>query len=951
MRVLSFLTICLCTVLWFISCSDEKNDSPSTPQFSIEEQYLQQDFEQSATSVVIPVKTNLETSQWSVKSDQSWCLVDQEHSSSQAFGILISIQASEEPDIRTATITVNSSVENYNIQVRQLGYGPAILLKQEAKNISAEGGPLTITVTSNIEYTTTLSEKCDWIHDAPGTRALTDKDYNYTVDANSLYEERSATFTYTGIKYTDIVTTCTITQEAKSAGVDDVVVEGDIKIIPTSGKASENQPGQGIENSFDGKFSPQGEPYHSIWNQQAAFPVTLEYFFDQKPDLDYLIYYTRSGNGNFGEVDIYTATESEPEYKLMGSYDFKMQNAASRVDFKNTLSKVTKIKFSVKSGLGGFVSCDEMEFYQKNTDKTLDKQLLTVFTDITCTELKSDVTDEQINALPGYFIKLATMLRSNTYDPWEKEFRIQSYQPYSNVEEWAKTLMTKRYSNLDNPTGIYVEPGDSLIILVGDTYGNSLSIQNIGEEQASDGTNTYVQTAASGETRFLQEGVNKVGFTKKGMLFLMYTANLLDPNAKPITVHITPGSGKVSGFFDLKRHQTNERYQELIGKANYKYFCVRGERIMFYFHREQMKQAVPSDILSAINLWDDIISWQQELMGIEDVRPSQVNNHLFAISPEGSYMWASDYRIGFVYTYLNNILLKENVMAAKDNAWGPAHEIGHIHQAAINWPGSTESSNNLFSNYILYKLGKYCSRGSELSDLADSRFERKQAWHNMGDATHQGEDTEIHMRMNWQLWNYYHRCGYKPDFWQTLFKLLRENRIVENNPGEGQLKFAMMASKAANENLTEFFDLWGFFEPVNETIEQYGTWNYVVTEQMIQEAKAFMAQFPAPKHAFQYLEDRKQGDEGLDIVAPDTGYYTQFQDNVKITKTISYSRSGQQISITDGDEAVAFEVRKDNKLLYFSNAFHFTVPSSISLEGAGIYAVQADGKRIECKAQ
>lgn len=61
-------------------------------------------------------------------------------------------------------------------------------------------------------------------------------------------------------------------------------------------------------------------------------------------------------------------------------------------------------------------------------------------------------------------------------------------------------------------------------------------------------------------------------------------------------------------------------------------------------------------------------------MGIEDVRPSQVNNHIFAISPEGSYMWATDYCIGFVYTYLNNILLKENVMANKDNAWG-AHEI------------------------------------------------------------------------------------------------------------------------------------------------------------------------------------------------------------------------------------------------------------------------------------
>lgn len=613
---------------------------------------------------------------------------------------------------------------------------------------------------------------------------------------------------------------------------------------------------------------------------------------------------------------------------------------------------MTKIKFSVKSGLGGFVSCDEMEFYQKNPNKTLDQQLLTVFTDLACTQVKEEATDEAIQALPAYFASLATQLRNDTYDPWEKEFRIQSYQPYSDVEEWAQTLMTKRYSNLDNPTGIYVEAGDSVVVLVGPTHGQSLSLQCIGEEQTGDGTNTYVQTAASGETRFLQEGVNKVGFSQKGMLFLMYTANLSDKNAQPVTVHIAPGSGKVSGFFDLKTHQTNEKYQELIGKATYKYFCVRGERIMFYFHREQMKQAVPTDILSAINLWDDIISWEQELMGIEDVRPSQVNNHLFAISPEGSYMWASDYRIAFVYTYLNNILLKDNVMAAKDNAWGPAHEIGHIHQQAINWPGSTESSNNLFSNYVLYKLGKYCSRGSELSALATARCEKHQAWWNMGSATHQNEDTEIHMRMNWQLWNYYHRCGYKTDFWQTLFKLLREDRIVESDPGAAQLKFAMKASQAANENLTDFFEMWGFFEPVDATIEQYGTWNYRVTDTMIKEAKDFMAKFPAPKHAFYYLEDRKNGDVGIgNYKVGDVGYYTQFQDDVKITKEVGYSLSGQQVNVTDGDQAVAFEVRKDGKLLYFSNFFQFTVPSSISLEGAGIYAVQADGKRIACTAR
>ena len=206
-----------------------------------------------------------------------------------------------------------------------------------------------------------------------------------------------------------------------------------------------------------------------------------------------------------------------------------------------------------------------------------------------------------------------------------------------------------------------------------------------------------MQTAASGETRFLEEGVNKLGFTQRGMLFLMYNTNLQDVNAKPVKIHIPLGSGYVSGFFDVKTDKTNDKYKELINKATYKYFCIRGERIMFYFHRDKMMQAVPYDILSAINLWDNIISWQQELMGIDDVRPSQVNNHLFAISPEGSYMWASDYRIGFVYTYLNNILLYDNVMAAKDNAWGPAHEIGHIHQQityCLNWENIVREDRN-----------------------------------------------------------------------------------------------------------------------------------------------------------------------------------------------------------------------------------------------------------------
>lgn len=732
-------------------------------------------------------------------------------------------------------------------------------------------------------------------------------------------------------------------------GSSEIVLSEDIKVQPSGGKASECQPGQDIENTWDGKFSADGaNPYHSPWGKSANFPVTLEYYFQGGADIDYLIYYTRSGNGNFGEFDLLLATdEGHSDWKKYGSYNFRMQNAPSKITFKTT-QKVTGIKFEVKSGAGNFVSCDEMEFYRYNQENTLEKTLLTVFDDITCSTLKEGVTDEQINALPDYFVRLAKALQNHTYDAHEKEFRIREYAPYSIPEEWATKLMTKKYSNLDNPTGISVQQGDEIIVLVGDTHGQQISLQSIWESGKE-----YKQTNVSGEVYFLSPGVNKLTMRKEGQLFVMYNTDLTSPDAQPIKIHIPMGSGKVTGFFDLKEHKTDEKYAELLKKATHKYFCVRGERIMFYFHTSKMQEFVPNQILSAINLWDDIIGWQQELMGIEDVRPSQVNNHIFAISPEGSYMWASDYCIGFVYTYLNNILLKENVMSAKDNAWGPAHEIGHIHQAAINWPGSTESSNNLFSNYILYKLGKYCSRGSELSDLADSRFVHKKAWYNMGDATHQGEDTEIHMRMNWQLWNYYHRCGHNSRFWQTLFKLLREDRIVESDPGAAQLKFAMKASEAAKEDLTDFFDLWGFFIPGEDTIDQYGTWKYKVTAEMIKEAKDFMKKFPKPKHAFQYIEDRKAGDTGLDTKPSDTGYYTQFEGEVKpIRSDIAYSVSGRKYTVENGENAVAFELRKNSaegELVYFFNMFSYDIPTSVDLTNAQLYAVQADGKRIEIR--
>lgn len=398
------------------------------------------------------------------------------------------------------------------------------------------------------------------------------------------------------------------------------------------------------------------------------------------------------------------------------------------------------------------------------------------------------------------------------------------------------------------------------------------------------------------------------------------------------------------------------KYAELLSKATDKYFGIRGDKIILYFHREKLQEVVKNKILSAIHLWNDIIGWEQELMGIEDVRPNFFNNHIFAISPEGAYMWASEDRIAFVYTKLGDILLKENVMDKKDNVWGPAHEIGHIHQGAINWPSCTESSNNIFSNYVLYKLGKYCSRGLEISKLAES-YLQKQPWALLGTATHQNEDTELHMRMQWQLWNYFHRLGNMPDFFPKLFKYLRANPLAATAPGTAQMQYAKAVCTVANMDMTEFFERWGFFREVFiPEYEQYGKTMYMVSQPLINQTKEYMATFPKKVPPICYLEDRKNGDVGIESYqVGDVGHYSQFKDNVKITGTPTYSLSGNNITVNNGTQAVAFEIRKDNEngeLLYFFNFLSYSIPSTVVIDGTTkFYAVQADGKRIEMKKE
>ena len=120
------------------------------------------------------------------------------------------------------------------------------------------------------------------------------------------------------------------------------------------------------------------------------------------------------------------------------------------------------------------------------------------------------------------------------------------------------------------------------------------------------------------------------------------------------------------------------------------------------------------------------------------------------------------------------------------------------------------------------------------------------------------------MRMNWQLWLYYELCkGHdkKPMVWPKIFELMRTTyqHVPTHQPGQRQMAFVKAVCDATQEDLTEFFETWGFFKAVDAPIEQYGQAQYTVTEQMICETKAYIQNKKYPKAApIQYIEDRKR---------------------------------------------------------------------------------------------
>lgn len=567
-----------------------------------------------------------------------------------------------------------------------------------------------------------------------------------------------------------------------------------------------------------------------------------------------------------------------------------------------------------------------------------------IFADKACTVLSANfqkMTPDQIKAsdeyaaLPSPLREMVLKVKSGDWSEpagaaglpaWNSsyalKYRVQSYEPFSEGNATAGMLSCKAHTNLNNPTGLSVEKGQKLYIMVEGPIKNDavvfygeipgrLLIEDIGS------VNSLPSVSESGQ--MLHEGLNEVTCSNdKGSPYIYYAVNTFDVATQsrkarlsdfpPLKIHIE--GGYVNGFFnyvgdELYTPDTKADFDYTLARAVCPDYTFVGDAVINIYPADKgpgltdtsgneypaLRDVLDDtfDPVAMMKRWDEMVSMVRIASGLKGVNslPSDsplrqyftdisddaiapvatddyINNRLmnmFMPDQKGVAMWSTWWYNGMCAYSFRDVLYGWCDPSNTGILWGPTHEYGHSVQGPINLPSATEVSNNLYSNMGLFLMGNTTSRADFISS-AVHYFNEKIAWPDPAQKGAGNYPNRIwsNTRMYFQLWLYYHQQKHNTRFMQRLNELLRIN--PPKGTGADFTNFYKQACIAAQEDLTDFFDAWSFLLPMdNLTIEDYGTFTLNLTPAEIAAAKAEVAAMNLPKNrAILFIDDRPGSD-------------------------------------------------------------------------------------------
>ena len=451
-------------------------------------------------TITVNVNVTTEDGKWKYtvsKSGNGWCSVSTKINSNS---LKIDVSPNTNGNSREATISVMAEADNNlrkNIKIKQAGANDGIVIEQTAFEVPSKNYTLEVPFCSNVEFDVEIEAGVDWIEYVPRDgKAKDNEPLTFNITNNPNKDPREASITISSEESKESVTI-----KVKQAGKDSVAnaetIPDDevIKISQITSTSSIYGGASILKNAYDGDLN--------TWvGATGSLPVDFTCKFNNADRIDYVDIYPGQGEGIWGEVDIY-GTEEGGEKKLICTHDFKFSKDKQRLYF--TMIKPREIVFMVRTAAnseGIKAAVHEIIFYRKGASNFNE---LDIFTDLSCAELRDDVTEEMIEAIPNDFFRdLASYIFSGEYDT---KYRAAYYEPYPHPDIDAKKFRTSGYTLFDNITGMYFEPGEH-VVFVDETYDVPISIDVI-DYMVKDHGDNYI----------LYKGLNKLNIKNKGLVY------------------------------------------------------------------------------------------------------------------------------------------------------------------------------------------------------------------------------------------------------------------------------------------------------------------------------------------------------------------------------------------------------------------------------------------------
>ena len=356
--------------------------------------------------------------------------------------------------------------------------------------------------------------------------------------------------------------------------------------------------------------------------------------------------------------------------------------------------------------------------------------------------------------------------------------------------------------------GLYLPPGQSIEIDVGNTRGDS-------QPKILVGTYSRYKYGDVPSVYDLMPGSNTVTDPQGGLLYLQFVTEGTPSAEAEVTIK---GASPVPLY--VLGESTHEEWLEKLDTTAYENVQFVSDKTMVVVSKSTALAYKDQDQDFMLRTLDKAFEIQDYISGIDgssDLHKPNVHKILITELTEKDpdfSLAAEEHRILVPTKSLNNIMDPDHMSSA---AWGLWHEMGHHHQA-LNWDWNEvdEVTVNIYSLACLYSFNGTITwlKGKDIWDVVAEYLNSPTEERNFNTDETLGGNGRLAMFR--QLW-----LAFGDEFYIRLHQLAREDNAKphprikprDENTDNQMTNFMVLSSLASGYDLTDFFRSWGFALP------------------------------------------------------------------------------------------------------------------------------------------